>query len=165
MGKSGKPKRFFPSVRGGNAGAANDEDGEKFSANSPGSGSKKRKKSSANGGSDVGGGSDACGSKEELEARLQALLLKVEEFRYKEKKAARARVFRSIGKVRKSLELLEHGGDRGAEGSAYNSGDISKEKERKAKKQKRDKTDYDKDISIPNIHQTHPNVHKSCRFI
>jgi len=115
MGKSGnkadKGKRFFPSVRREDASVV--DDGERPSFKSLVREDKKTKprkrKASA-----VRGGEEAChegggGTKDELEARLQALMLKVEEFRAPEKKAARARVFRSIGKIRKSLQALENG--------------------------------------------------------
>ncbi|MGB1605743.1 MAG: hypothetical protein ACPIOQ_74125, partial [Promethearchaeia archaeon] len=50
-------------------------------------------------------------SKEELEVRLQELLKKVETLRAKEKKSARARIFHSIGKVRRSLQMYENSGE------------------------------------------------------
>ena len=89
-------KRFFPSQpRCSSQNLSHDEK------------PRKRKKCSAK-----DGGADTVGaSKEELEVRLQELLKKVETLRAKEKKSARARIFHSIGKVRRSLQMYDNSGE------------------------------------------------------
>ena len=150
MGKSGnkgdKGKRFFPSVRREDASVV--DAGEKPSFKSLVREDKKTKPRKRKA-SVVHGGEEAChegggGTKDELEARLQALMLKVEEFRAPEKKAARARVFRSIGKIRKSLQALENGATPGSganmrvnETDANNQQDAART-QRPAKKQKKE---------------------------
>jgi len=138
QGKTGG-KRFFPSIRKEDAAAAataaSGDEARGFPDPFRKSKPKKKKADTS-----VGDDGDGGGSKEELEARLKDLLVKVEEFRAPEKKAARARIFRSIGKVRKSLQTLENGGrgeDKAAETEKHEE-DASALKEPAAKKLKPD---------------------------
>ena len=152
MGK--KVKRFFPSVRKEGPGLPTGE-GQK---------AQKRKSGSRAEGSGIGG--DGGESREQLEARLEMLQKKVEEFRAPEKKAARARVFRSIGKVHQSLRALEaRGADvhEGASGSDTNGGCNLSQIERPAKKAKKAKGTVAEAPSSPRAPSAAPTASKETR--
>jgi len=89
-------------------------------------------------------GGDLGGSREQLEARLQMLQKKVDVFRAPGKQAARARLFRSIGKVHQSLqELASRDGDGHGitSGSSKDDGCGLSWSERPSKKAKKAKED------------------------
>ena len=133
MGKKIK-RRFFPSVRVVEGSSLGDGEGKNEVH--------ERKSGSRTGGIDMGG--DLGGSREQLEARLQMLQKKVDEFRAPGKKAARARVFRSIGKVHQSLqELASRDGDGHGvtSGSSKDDGCGLSRSERPSKKAKKAKED------------------------